>query len=181
MAKPSDMAKKRGVGQSAASLAARKAANKGVAAGTVRKGAGGKYMRKYNAKTGRWDIVGATAKTAAKYVAQKKATANKTTTRRDVTSAEGPKRSMPVTTRTVDASKKSTAGTYTQSYARPKTPGMAQPTSPKGQLAQLQRALGFQMAAKRNTEARKQKTATDAANLRKINAEIARLKKALGR
>jgi hypothetical protein len=62
MAKP-------GVGQSKAALAARKAANKGVAAGTVRKGAGGKYMRKYNAKTGRWDIVGATKQTAAKYVA----------------------------------------------------------------------------------------------------------------
>jgi hypothetical protein len=32
-------------------------ANKGVAAGTVRKGAKGKTVRQYNAKTGRWGVV----------------------------------------------------------------------------------------------------------------------------
>lgn len=63
------MAKEKpGAGQSKAARAARLAANKGVKAGTVRKGAGGKYVRQWNAKTARWDIVGASKKTAAKYV-----------------------------------------------------------------------------------------------------------------
>jgi hypothetical protein len=35
--------------------------NKGVAAGTRRVGAGGKTMRQYNAKTGRWDVVSKSA------------------------------------------------------------------------------------------------------------------------
>ena len=44
-------------GQSKSSLAARKAQNKGVKDGTIRRGAAGKADRKYNAKTGRWEIV----------------------------------------------------------------------------------------------------------------------------
>jgi hypothetical protein len=39
--------------------ARRLAQNKGVKAGTVRTGAGGKYVRKYNATTGRWEKIGA--------------------------------------------------------------------------------------------------------------------------
>lgn len=39
--------------------ARRLAQNKGVKAGTVRTGAGGKYLRKYNATTGRWEKIGA--------------------------------------------------------------------------------------------------------------------------
>jgi hypothetical protein len=119
MAKP-------GVGQSKAALAARKAANKGVKAGTVRKGAAGKYDRKWNAKTARWEIVGARKSTAAKYVAGvKKAVAG------------NPARSKPgMTTAQYAAQKtkaadtaKSTAGggaggTYTKSYER----------SPRGQV-----------------------------------------------
>lgn len=36
--------------------------NKGVKAGTVKMGAGGKVMRKYNAKTGRWEVYSGTSK-----------------------------------------------------------------------------------------------------------------------
>jgi hypothetical protein len=32
--------------------------NFGVKGGTLRRGAGGKTMRRYNASTGRWDVVG---------------------------------------------------------------------------------------------------------------------------
>lgn len=32
--------------------------NRGVKGGTMRRGAGGKTMRKYNASTGRWEVVG---------------------------------------------------------------------------------------------------------------------------
>jgi hypothetical protein len=40
----------------ASAMARRKMQNKGVKAGTVRVGAGGKTVRRYNAKTGRWDV-----------------------------------------------------------------------------------------------------------------------------
>lgn len=40
----------------ASEIAKRKEQNKGVKAGTVRIGAGGKTVRRYNAKTGRWDV-----------------------------------------------------------------------------------------------------------------------------
>jgi hypothetical protein len=36
----------------------RQTQNLGVASGTLRRGAGGKTMRRYNASTGRWDVVG---------------------------------------------------------------------------------------------------------------------------
>ena len=83
MAKP-------GVGQSKAALAARRAANKGVAAGTVRKGAAGKYDRKWNAKTARWEIVGARKATAKKYVAgvKKSAAANPARSKPGMTTAQ---------------------------------------------------------------------------------------------
>lgn len=57
-------AAKKKAGQSARTLAQRKADNKGVKDGTVRRGAAGKADRKYNASTGRWEIVrvGSTAK-----------------------------------------------------------------------------------------------------------------------
>ena len=50
-------AAKKKAGQSSRSLAQRKADNKGVKDGTVRRGAAGKADRKYNAKTGRWEII----------------------------------------------------------------------------------------------------------------------------
>jgi hypothetical protein len=40
----------------ASAIDRRKAQNRGVKAGTVRVGAGGKTVRRYNAKTGRWDV-----------------------------------------------------------------------------------------------------------------------------
>jgi hypothetical protein len=40
----------------ASAMDRRKAQNRGVKAGTVRVGAGGKTVRRYNAKTGRWDV-----------------------------------------------------------------------------------------------------------------------------
>lgn len=46
--------------QSKRTLAQRKADNKGVKHGTVRTGAGGRGLRKYNSKTGRWELVRAT-------------------------------------------------------------------------------------------------------------------------
>ena len=45
---------KGGKKRSAASL---KADNAGVKDGTIRKGKGGKTIRRYNARTGRWDIL----------------------------------------------------------------------------------------------------------------------------
>ena len=101
MAKP-------GVGQSKAALAARKAANKGVKAGTVRKGAAGKYDRKWNAKTARWEIVGARKSTTAKYVAGVKKSA-----------AKNPARSKPgMTTAQYAASKdKSTTPSHLRGLA----------------------------------------------------------------
>lgn len=56
------------IGQSKSDLAARKAQNQGVDDGEIRRGRGGKYMRRYNANTGRWDIVTATDKTAKKFL-----------------------------------------------------------------------------------------------------------------
>ena len=72
----------------------RKAQNKGVKGGTIRKGAGGKFIRRYNAKTGRWDVVsGMSAKTGGtttarrekgvtKPAVEKGATKSQTTSRR---------------------------------------------------------------------------------------------------
>lgn len=62
---------KAGVGQSKSAANIRKKQNEGIADGTIRMGRGGKYMRRYNAKTGRWDIVGATSKTAKQFLRQK--------------------------------------------------------------------------------------------------------------
>lgn len=175
------ISKKPGKGQVKSTRDVRMAANKGVKAGTVREGAGGKHMRQWNAKSARWEIVGSTKKTTSQFLTQKKAAAASTPVKRDATASEGPKRSIPVVKNNTGSGVKSTAGTYTKSYDRPKKPTSAQPKTPQATLAQLQRSLGYQMAAKKNAEAKKQKTATDAANLRKINAEIARLKKALGK
>lgn len=61
-----------GVGQSKSAANIRKKQNEDIADGTIRKGRGGKYMRRYNAKTGRWDIVGATSKTAKQFLRQKR-------------------------------------------------------------------------------------------------------------
>jgi len=44
--------------QSKSDFAARKAQNKGVRHGATRMGKGGKTMRRYNAKTARWEAVG---------------------------------------------------------------------------------------------------------------------------
>jgi hypothetical protein len=44
--------------QSKSDFAARKAQNKGVRHGTTKMGKGGKVMRRYNAKTARWEAVG---------------------------------------------------------------------------------------------------------------------------
>lgn len=44
-------------------LARRLSQNKGVKHGTVRTGAGGKFVRKYNSKTGRWDKISSAAGT----------------------------------------------------------------------------------------------------------------------
>ncbi len=49
--------------QSKSSAKMRKAQNKGVKHGTVRTGRGGRALRRYNAKTGRWNIVATTGGT----------------------------------------------------------------------------------------------------------------------
>lgn len=69
--------RKPGVGQSKANEVARKTQNVGVEDGTLKKGRGGKYMRRYNAKTGRWDIVSATGSTTAKFLKDRKKAAGK--------------------------------------------------------------------------------------------------------
>ena len=48
--------------QSKSSAEMRKAQNKGVKDGTVRTGRGGRALRRYNAKTGRWNIVANTGR-----------------------------------------------------------------------------------------------------------------------
>jgi hypothetical protein len=49
--------------QSKSSLEKRKAQNKGVKDGTVRTGRGGRTLRRYNAKTGRWNAIATTGRT----------------------------------------------------------------------------------------------------------------------
>jgi len=49
--------------QSKSSAEMRKAQNKGVKDGTVRTGRGGRALRRYNAKTGRWNMVATTGRT----------------------------------------------------------------------------------------------------------------------
>jgi hypothetical protein len=49
--------------QSKSSAATRKAQNKGVKHGTLRTGRSGRGLRKYNAKTGRWNLVAVTGRT----------------------------------------------------------------------------------------------------------------------
>jgi hypothetical protein len=49
--------------QSKSSAEIRKAQNKGVKHGTVRTGRGGRSLRRYNANTGRWNIVATTGRT----------------------------------------------------------------------------------------------------------------------
>lgn len=49
--------------QSKSSLKKRLAQNKGVKHGTVRTGRGGRALRRYDAKTGRWNIVATTGRT----------------------------------------------------------------------------------------------------------------------
>lgn len=55
-----------GPSAAAKARAARLAANKGVKAGEMKMGAKGKAMRKYNAKTGRWEVVVTTAQSQAR-------------------------------------------------------------------------------------------------------------------
>lgn len=66
------MATKAKSGQSKSSAAIRKAQNKDVKDGTIRRGAAGKADRKYNAKTGRWEIVrlGSTARSGPRTTAR---------------------------------------------------------------------------------------------------------------
>ncbi len=49
--------------QSKSSAEIRKAQNKGVKDGTVRTGRSGRALRRYNAKTGRWNVIATTGRT----------------------------------------------------------------------------------------------------------------------
>lgn len=83
-------------------LKQRKKDNRGVKDGTLRRGAGGKTMRRYNATTGRWQVVkvidkkGRTKKTA-KVTSASDAPSGSTTTSSNTSKArvEGNKRSIP--------------------------------------------------------------------------------------
>lgn len=68
----SNMASGPMAGQSQASLAVRRKQNEDAKPGEIRRGRGGKYMRRWNEKTGRWDIVGSTDKTAQKFLKERK-------------------------------------------------------------------------------------------------------------
>ena len=78
--------------------ARRKQQNKGVAAGTTRMGAKGKTVRKYNAKTGRWDVVNqsvaARKATLVKTVRDSAAPKPSKTAANKRLAVEGPKRSV---------------------------------------------------------------------------------------
>lgn len=158
--------------------AQRKKENEGVKGGTIRTGAKGKTVRKYNANTGRWDVIQKNTsgtgygKTTPSYLP----TATKPKSDTSTSGATG-------TYTKSYAKPKATSGatgTYTSSYAAKKKPTMAQPETPKAKLQQLQRALNAQMSRKRGIEAKKRKSAAEAAELKKINAEISRIRKALG-
>lgn len=75
---------------------------------------------------------------------------------------------------------KSAKAQYVPMTTRRAKPTMAQPKTPNARLQQLQRGLNAQLGRKRGIEAKRQKTAAEAAELKKINAEIARIRKALG-
>lgn len=62
---------KPGIGQSKAPLKDRKKQNEKVKDGTVRIGRGRRMMRRYNAKTGRWDAVSPTDTTTAKFLKER--------------------------------------------------------------------------------------------------------------
>lgn len=69
----------------------RKAQNEGVKDGTIRKGAGGKFMRRYNAKTGRWDVVSnLSVKTGGTTTARRETMAKKAETPKQTLKGERP-------------------------------------------------------------------------------------------
>ena len=107
------------------SLKERQADNKGVKDGTVRKGAGGRTMRRYNAKTGRWNVI----KVIDKKGRTRKTRTTTPTTTTTTTSSSGPSR--PTTRVSPSARgegstrKKNTSTTYNPGAGtgRPRTPG----------------------------------------------------------
>jgi hypothetical protein len=82
----------------------RKAQNQGVKGGTLRKGVKGNYMRRYNEKTGRWDIVSSTKKTAKKFMKEKSEAMTKRAAKSD---AATKKSSRSATSATVSSAVKS--------------------------------------------------------------------------
>lgn len=153
----------------------RKAQNKGIAPGTVRKGAKGNYMRRYNAKTGRWDIVGATQKTAKKFMREK----GETLMRRSA--------STPSSKKT--GSRTATAATVSSAIARGNTQGPSRPSATtKGELptssmnkAALIRRISAIEKQLSNVRTRQTVSSGLAANRAQSQKDIARLEAELKR
>ncbi len=117
-----------------ASAEMRKAQNKGVKGGTLRTGAKGKTVRKYDAKTGKWNVVG-------------KTTAGK---------AGGRNYTMPKPSESKSKTATSAPGTFTASYAR-KTMAGGSPTvqtaaSVANQRGREQRRMKIAAAKKSNAQ-----------------------------
>ena len=118
----------------ASEIAKRKAQNKGVKAGTVRVGAKGKTVRRYNAKTGRWDVT------------KKDVTATGTTLR--PTSAPKKPTSVPSSLSKTSTSKKTSSNPYSQYVSASKRPGPRStlPTSSMNPLAYQRRVDALKKA-----------------------------------
>ena len=80
--------------QSQASRATRLAQNKNVKHGTVRTGAGGRALRRYDANTGRWNVVNVMDKSRS-FTPKNVSPASSAGSARTSSASEGPKRSMP--------------------------------------------------------------------------------------
>lgn len=111
----------------------RKAQNQGVKGGTVRTGAKGKFVRKYNDKTGRWEKVQSTAGTG-----YGKSTPSYLSTR------QAPKS---------DKKTSGATGTYTKSYERPVTPKASK--APEGPKASSKRSVVFGGAGSRSIKGKR--------------------------
>lgn len=117
------MARKYG---STRSLKERQADNKGVKDGTIRKGAGGRTMRRYNAKTGRWNVIKVIDKKGRTRDAKKVAPTSTTTTTTSSSSPSRPTTRVSPSARGEGSVRKTKRYTYNPgaSYkGKPKTPG----------------------------------------------------------
>lgn len=161
-------------GQSGASK--RKLQNVGIKSGTVRLGAKGKYMRKYNATTGRWEKVSGNVKKAV--AAGRSRSQYKPMTRSS--SGSSKPAATPTSSSGSTSQSKSAYSQYVSASKRPRQKTNRVLTTPEARLQALKRGLTMKIAQQRGMELKKKRTAAEEARLKKLNAEISQLRKNLG-